>query len=221
LTPIRLSAERLKRKYLPQIETDQDTFTGSIDTIVRQVDTIGNLINEFSAFARMPAPVFNYESACDLVRQAVYLQQGARSDVRFETQLPDDDIQLYCDSRKVAQALTNLVQNAVQSVLQRLAVERDDSEPGWVLVKLDATDQFCSIEVRDNGLGLPADEPVERLTEPYVTKRADGTGLGLAIVKKIMEEHAGTISMRNRDGSGASVVLAFPMMPAANNAAAE
>lgn len=219
LTPIRLSAERLKRKYLPQIERDQDTFTGSIDTIVRQVDTIGNLINEFSAFARMPAPVFNYESACDLVRQAVYLQQGARAEVRFETELPDDDIQLYCDSRKVAQALTNLVQNAVQSVLQRLMNEADGGERGWVLVRLEATESFCSIEVHDNGQGLPADEPVGRLTEPYVTKRADGTGLGLAIVKKIMEEHAGTISLSNREGGGAYVSLSFPMIPAASPAA--
>ncbi len=221
LTPIRLSAERLKRKYLPQIEQDQDTFTGSIDTIVRQVDTIGNLINEFSAFARMPAPVFNYESACDLVRQAVYLQQGARAEVRFETELPDDDIQLYCDSRKVAQALTNLVQNAVQSVLQRLTNEADHGERGWVLVRLKATESFCSIEVHDNGQGLPTDEPVGRLTEPYVTKRADGTGLGLAIVKKIMEEHAGTISLSNREGGGACVSLSFPMIPAASKTAAE
>ncbi|MEM7044409.1 MAG: PAS domain-containing sensor histidine kinase [Pseudomonadota bacterium] len=221
LTPIRLSAERLKRKYLPQIEQDQDTFTGSIDTIVRQVDTIGSLINEFSAFARMPAPVFDYESACDLIRQAVYLQQGARAEVRFETELPEQDIQLYCDSRKVAQALTNLVQNAVQSVLQRLANEGDQGERGWVLVRLEATEQFCSIDVHDNGLGLPADEPVGRLTEPYVTKRADGTGLGLAIVKKIMEEHAGTIALANREGGGACVSLSFPMMPAASSAAAE
>ncbi|MGI9509894.1 MAG: ATP-binding protein, partial [Geminicoccaceae bacterium] len=221
LTPIRLSAERLKRKYLPQIESDQDTFKGSIDTIVRQVDTIGALINEFSAFARMPAPVFNHESACDLVRQAVYLQQGARSDVTFETQLPDGDIQLYCDSRKVAQALTNLVQNAVQSVVQRLADAPDGSDSGWVLVKLEATEQFCSIEVHDNGLGLPADEPAGRLTEPYVTKRVDGTGLGLAIVKKIMEEHAGTVSLRDRKGGGACVSLAFPMISAAKCAAAE
>ncbi|MEM8950676.1 MAG: PAS domain-containing sensor histidine kinase [Pseudomonadota bacterium] len=221
LTPIRLSAERLKRKYLPQIESDQETFTGSIDTIVRQVDTIGNLINEFSAFARMPAPVFNFESACDLVRQAVYLQQGARAEVRFETELPDEDIQLYCDSRKVAQALTNLVQNAVQSVLQRLEENPEGVEKGWVLVKLEATESFCSIEVHDNGLGLPADEPVGRLTEPYVTKRADGTGLGLAIVKKIMEEHAGTISLSNREGGGAFVSLSFPMIPAASKTAAE
>lgn len=221
LTPIRLSAERLKRKYLPQIEADRDTFTGSIDTIVRQVDTIGALINEFSAFARMPAPVFNHESACDLVRQAVYLQQGARAEVKFETELPDDDIQLYCDSRKVAQALTNLVQNAVQSVLQRMAKEPEGGERGWVLVKLDATEQFCSIEVHDNGLGLPADEPVGRLTEPYVTKRADGTGLGLAIVKKIMEEHSGTISLSNREGGGACVSLAFPVMPAASPTASK
>ena len=88
LTPIRLSAERLRRKYLPQIEDDPEAFANSTDTIVRQVDSIGRLINEFSAFARMPAPVFAYESGKDLVRQAVYLQQGAHPEIRFETRLP-------------------------------------------------------------------------------------------------------------------------------------
>ena len=170
----------------------------------------------------MPAPVFNFESACDLVRQAVYLQQGARAEVRFETELPDEDIQLYCDSRKVAQALTNLVQNAVQSVLQRLGTRtRQTARKAGFWSSLRRRKQFCSIEVHDNGLGLPADEPVGRLTEPYVTKRADGTGLGLAIVKKIMEEHAGTISLSNREGGGACVGLAFPMMPASSPSASK
>jgi two-component system nitrogen regulation sensor histidine kinase NtrY len=221
LTPIRLSAERLKRKYLPQIKEDKETFVGSTETIVRQVDNIGRLINEFSAFARMPAPVFNRESACDLVRQAVYLQAGARPEIRFETQLPDEDIQLYCDNRKVAQALTNLLQNAVQSVRQRLEDDKGEGEPGRIEARLSETEQFCLIEVEDNGLGLPKDEPVGRLTEPYVTKRADGTGLGLAIVKKIMEEHGGTISLRNASGLGAIVALAFPVVPVVDRAAAE
>ena len=114
LTPIRLSAERLRRKYLPQIEDDPEAFANSTDTIVRQVDSIGRLINEFSAFARMPAPVFAYESGKDLVRQAVYLQQGAHPEIRFETRLPEGDVQLYCDAQQVAQALTNLLQNAVE-----------------------------------------------------------------------------------------------------------
>ena len=219
LTPIRLSAERLKRKYLPQIQKDPEAFAASADTIVHQVDNIGRLINEFSAFARMPAPVFERESAADLIRQAVHLQQGARPEIRFETRLPAHDVQLYCDGRQVAQALTNLLQNAVDSVLERRSAEADGQEAGWVLVRLGERGERAVIEVEDNGRGLP--EPMDRLTEPYVTTRASGTGLGLAIVKKIMEEHGGALTLANRTGGGASVGLVFPAMRALDGAAAE
>jgi two-component system nitrogen regulation sensor histidine kinase NtrY len=219
LTPIRLSAERLRRKYLPQIKVDPDAFANSTDTIVRQVDSIGRLINEFSAFARMPAPVFAYESGKDLVRQAVHLQQGARPEIRFETQLPAGDVQLYCDAQQVAQALTNLLQNAVESVLERMKQQAGSESPGRVVVKLIETPDRCLIEVHDNGCGLP--ESAERLTEPYVTMRRSGTGLGLAIVKKIMEEHGGSLTLRNRDAGGACVALAFPAFRVLGGAAAE
>jgi two-component system, NtrC family, nitrogen regulation sensor histidine kinase NtrY len=219
LTPIRLSAERLRRKYLPQINHDPDAFANSTDTIIRQVDSIGRLINEFSAFARMPAPVFAYESGKDLVRQAVHLQQGAHPEIRFETRLPDGDIQLYCDGQQVAQALTNLLQNAVESVLERMKQQAGSDPPGRVMVKLIETPDRCLIEVHDNGSGLP--EPAERLTEPYVTLRRSGTGLGLAIVKKIMEEHGGSLMLRNRTARGACVALAFPVFRALGGAAAE
>jgi two-component system, NtrC family, nitrogen regulation sensor histidine kinase NtrY len=219
LTPIRLSAERLRRKYLPQIEDDPEAFANSTDTIVRQVDSIGRLINEFSAFARMPAPVFAQESGKDLVRQAVYLQQGAHPEIRFETRLPEGDVQLYCDAQQVAQALTNLLQNAVESVLERMKRQEGGEAPGWVAVELIETPERCLIEVQDNGCGLP--EPTERLTEPYVTMRPAGTGLGLAIVKKIMEEHGGSLTLRNREAGGACVVLAFPAIRAFHGAAAE
>jgi two-component system, NtrC family, nitrogen regulation sensor histidine kinase NtrY len=219
LTPIRLSAERLRRKYLPQIKDDPDAFANSTDTIVRQVDSIGRLINEFSAFARMPAPIFAYESGKDLVRQAVYLQQGAHPEIRFETRLPDGDVQLYCDGQQVAQALTNLLQNAVESVLERMKQQESGDSPGRVMVKVIETPDRCLIEVHDNGGGLP--EPAARLTEPYVTMRRSGTGLGLAIVKKIMEEHGGSLTLRNRTAGGACVALAFPAFRALGGAAAE
>jgi two-component system nitrogen regulation sensor histidine kinase NtrY len=219
LTPIRLSAERLRRKYLPQIKNDPDAFANSTDTIVRQVDSIGRLINEFSAFARMPAPIFAYESGKDLVRQAVYLQQGAHPEIRFETRLPDGDVQLYCDGQQVAQALTNLLQNAVESVLERMKQQESGDSPGRVMVKVIETPDRCLIEVHDNGGGLP--EPAARLTEPYVTMRRSGTGLGLAIVKKIMEEHGGSLTLRNRTAGGACVALAFPAFRALGGAAAE
>jgi two-component system nitrogen regulation sensor histidine kinase NtrY len=219
LTPIRLSADRLRRKYLPQIGIDREAFTTSVDTIIRQVDSIGRLINEFSAFARMPTPAFALELGNDLVRQAVHLQQGARPEIGFETQLPEGEVRLYCDAQQVAQALTNLLQNAVQSVLDRTKQADGSDAPGWVMVKLVETQDRCLIEVHDNGCGLP--EPAERLTEPYVTTRPTGTGLGLAIVKKIMEEHGGSLTLRNRPGGGACAVLAFPLAGMAHEAAAE
>jgi two-component system nitrogen regulation sensor histidine kinase NtrY len=117
----------------------------------------------------------------------------------------------------VAQALTNLLQNAVQSVLERDPPEGGSDAPGWVMVKLVETRDRCLIEVHDNGGGLP--EPVERLTEPYVTTRPTGTGLGLAIVKKIMEEHGGSLTLRNRTAGGACAVLAFPRVGVTHEAA--
>jgi two-component system nitrogen regulation sensor histidine kinase NtrY len=126
---------------------------------------------------------------------------------------------LYCDAQQVAQALTNLLQNAVESVLERMKRQEGGEAPGWVAVELIATPERCLIEVQDNGCGLP--EPTERLTEPYVTMRSTGTGLGLAIVKKIMEEHGGSLSLHNREAGGARVVLAFPAFRAFHEAAAE
>jgi two-component system nitrogen regulation sensor histidine kinase NtrY len=219
LTPIRLSAERLKRRYLPQIVMDPESFATSADTIVRQVDNIGRLINEFSAFARMPAPQFAHESANQLVRQAVQMQEHARPEIAFATRLPERDVRLYCDAGQVAQALTNLLQNAVESIEERMEGEAADRSPGRIVVALRETDQFCLIEVQDNGRGLPSELP-DRLTEPYVTTRAHGTGLGLAIVKKIMEEHGGSLVLRNRAAGGASVELAFPIGQAVSGTAA-
>jgi two-component system nitrogen regulation sensor histidine kinase NtrY len=165
----------------------------------------------------MPAPVFAYESGKDLVRQAVNLQQGARPEICFETRLPAGDVQLYCDAQQVAQALTNLLQNAVESVLERMKQQGGGGSPGRVVVKLIEKPDRCLIEVHDNGTGLP--EPAERLTEPYVTMRRSGTGLGLAIVKKIMEEHGGSLALRNRPAGGACVALAFPAFRALGEAA--
>jgi two-component system nitrogen regulation sensor histidine kinase NtrY len=115
--------------------------------------------------------------------------------------------------------LTNLLQNAVESVLERMEQQEGSATPGWVMVELVEARERCLIEVHDNGSGLP--EPTERLTEPYVTMRRSGTGLGLAIVKKIMEEHGGSVTLRNRTAGGACVVLAFPTFRALHGAAAE
>jgi two-component system nitrogen regulation sensor histidine kinase NtrY len=205
LTPIRLSAERLERKYLRQISDDRESFTKSIATIVRQVDTIGRLIGEFSAFARMPPAVMREENVDELVRDAAFLQQSAWPRIRFDVDLPPErPVRLACDGQKVSQALTNLLQNSINAVS-----EGGGADGGVITVRLRRGPGAVLIEVEDDGPGFPPDR--ERLFEPYVTTRVKGTGLGLAIVKKIMEEHGGSVELLAREGRGALVRLAFPI----------
>ena len=203
LTPIRLSAERLERKYTAQIAEDRVGFGKSIATIIRQVDTIGRLISEFSAFARMPAPLLREESVAELVRDAVFLQQQAWPQISFSVELPAEPIRLVCDGPKVSQALTNLLQNGINAVS-----EGSPPAPWTISVRAHRTEHAVQIEVEDNGPGFPSDR--ERLFEPYVTTRAKGTGLGLAIVKKIMEEHGGSVELLAGRVGGALVRLDFP-----------
>ena len=143
LTPIRLSAERLERKYLKQIGEDRDLFTNAIATIIRQVDTIGRLINEFSAFARMPAPVLREENVGELVRDAVFLQQSAWPRIQFTVELPSKPVRLICDGQKVTQALTNLLQNSIN------ALSEGQRAPPWtIVVRVREHDTNVQLEVR-------------------------------------------------------------------------
>ncbi|PJK28651.1 sensor histidine kinase NtrY-like [Minwuia thermotolerans] len=207
LTPIQLSAERLKRKYLKQIETDREIFLQCTDTIVRQVGDIGRMIDEFSAFARMPAPVMRPEPVADLVRQAVFAVEVANPSVEFRMDLEAGLPPLPCDRRQVAQVLTNVLLNAVQAIEARETCD----ELGVVEVKLSCNSDGVVITVTDNGIGLPVSER-DRLTEPYMTTRDKGTGLGLAIVRKIMEDHSGSLHLGDRaTGPGAAVTLVFPL----------
>jgi len=203
LTPIQLSAERLKRKYLAEISSDPETFATCTDTIVRHVGDIGRMVDEFSSFARVPKPVMRDENLSDLCSQTVFLQRTARSDIEFLTELPEKPLYYRCDGRQLGQALTNLLLNAVDAIDARQGV---DLPQGRVVVRLGYSDGMTVIEVEDNGRGLPA-HGRERLTEPYFTTRRKGTGLGLAIVKKIMEDHGGRLQMDDAADGGASVRL--------------
>jgi two-component system nitrogen regulation sensor histidine kinase NtrY len=208
LTPIQLSAERLKRKYLRQISVDPETFSTCTDTIVRHVGDIGRMVDEFSSFARMPAPVIKPENVVEICRQAVFLQQNAHSDISFSLDAPEGDVAIACDARQLSQALINLLKNAAEAIQGRPGAPAD-LPAGTVHVRVCEENGQGMIVVEDNGKGLPAAER-DRLTEPYVTTRAKGTGLGLAIVKKIMEDHGGALILEDREGGGARVKLAFP-----------
>src|SRR5437763_2672939 len=176
LTPIQLSAERLRRKYLREIKNDQETFKICTDTIIRHVEDIGRMVDEFSSFARMPAPVLKPEDLTAIVERAVFLQRTAHPEMAFETSFSTRPIPLRCDARLVGQALINIVKNAIESIEGRI-VDGKPEPAGWVAVTATDADGRVSITVEDNGKGLPQQHR-ERLTEPYVTTRTKGTGLG-------------------------------------------
>ena len=211
LTPIQLSAERLKRKYLDEIVTEPDVFVTCTDTIVRQVSDIGRMVDEFSAFARMPAPVMDSADIAEICEQAVFLRRNADSEITYRAETPKGAVTLRCDARQVSQAVINLLKNASESILDRNRTNGQKSVPGQVVLRLSQSDRETVIEVEDNGPGLPK-ELQHRLTEPYVTTRKKGTGLGLAIVAKIMEDHGGTFTIENRpSGGGALARLTFAL----------
>jgi two-component system nitrogen regulation sensor histidine kinase NtrY len=207
LTPIQLAAERLQRRFADEISSDRDTFERLTGTIVRQVGDLRRMVDEFSNFARMPKPVFREENVHEIARQALFLHEVAHPAISFTLEPPTGDFRMVCDRRQLAQALTNVVKNAVEAIESRrnrgehsLAGDRVDlrlREDGGLLV----------IDVLDTGIGLPEDR--ERLTEPYMTTRVRGTGLGLAIVKKIVEEHMGEIAFLDRQGGGTHVRISF------------
>jgi two-component system nitrogen regulation sensor histidine kinase NtrY len=208
LTPIQLSAERLKRRYLKQIKDDPETFSICTDTIIRQVGDIGRMVDEFSSFARMPRPTVQPEDAKELCQQALFLQRSGNPEIRYVSTLPDHPVPLICDRRQIAQVLTNILKNSAEAIEGREARPGQALPPGEITLTLRDEDATVRIVVEDNGKGLPK-EGRERLTEPYMTTRSKGTGLGLAIVKKIMEDHGGYLGLDDREGGGARISLVF------------
>ncbi|MDH5488733.1 MAG: PAS domain-containing sensor histidine kinase [Rhodospirillaceae bacterium] len=219
LTPIQLSAERLQRRYLGQITDDPETFKICTETIIRQVEDLGRMVDEFSSFARMPQAVLKNENVSEICRQSIFLEKNRYPDISFEMNLPQDDVVLNCDATQISRALTNLIKNAAESVSELMDVDKDLN--GKVKVTLTHEEGVATkITVEDNGKGLPA-ENMEQLTEPYVTTREKGTGLGLAIVRKIMEDHNGELILKNRQSGGAAIALAFPLTEKTNTITAE
>jgi two-component system nitrogen regulation sensor histidine kinase NtrY len=193
LTPIQLSAERLRRKYGKTITNDPAVFEQCTDTIIRQVDDIRRMVDEFSKFARMPKPVIGNEDVADTARQAVFLMKVANPEIDFDVELAEDPMPARFDRRLLSQALTNIIKNATEAIAARPA---GSNERGRIRVDVARDGQDIVIDIVDNGIGLPK-QGRNRLLEPYVTTREKGTGLGLAIVGRILEEHGGSIELRD------------------------
>jgi two-component system, NtrC family, nitrogen regulation sensor histidine kinase NtrY len=210
LTPIQLSAERLRRKYGRVLTTDRAVFEQCTETIVRQVEDIRRMVDEFSRFARMPKPVMAAEDVADTVRQVVFLMRVGHGDIDIETELPEDPMPANFDRRLISQALTNIIKNATEAIS---ALPPGEIERGRICVGASREGRYIVIDVVDNGIGLPKEQR-RRLMEPYVTTREKGTGLGLAIVGKILEEHGGRIELHDAaektpDARGAWIQLRF------------
>ena len=212
LTPIQLSAERLKRRYGRHIVEGRDIFDQCTDTIIRQVDDIKRMVDEFSSFARTPKARPARDDLTDCVRQAIFLMRVGRSDITFEEQLPNEPVFADFDRRLVSQALTNVLKNATEGI----DALGEHPSRGVVLTTLSVNGaDVAEIAVSDNGKGFPREDR-HRLLEPYVTTRAEGTGLGLPIVVKIFEDHGGGVDLldgleRLDGGLGAKVSMKLPL----------
>jgi two-component system, NtrC family, nitrogen regulation sensor histidine kinase NtrY len=193
LTPIQLSAERIRRKFGKSITEDKAVFEQCTDTIVRQVDDIRRMVDEFSRFARMPKPVIEGEDVADTVRQAVFLMRVGHPDVDIEADIKEEPLRANFDRRLISQALTNIIKNATEAIE---AVPAGELQRGRIDVIATRENDDIVIDVIDNGIGLPKVSRA-RLLEPYVTTREKGTGLGLAIVGRVLEDHGGRIELHD------------------------
>ncbi len=212
LTPIQLSAERIRRKYGKVIVTDREVFDQCTATIVRQVDEIKRMVDEFSAFARMPKPAIAPNDLTEIAKQNLFMIRVAHPDIDFAFSAEggaghSEKIVAAFDIRLLSQVITNILKNAVEAVAE---VPADVLGKGRIALDLAVEDGFAVITVTDNGKGFPA-EGRQRLLEPYMTTREGGTGLGLAIVSKVLEEHGGGISLNdNPAGRGGQVRMRVP-----------
>ena len=215
LTPIQLSAERIRRKFAPKLGEESDSLEQMTGVIIRQTGDLRRIVDEFSKFARMPEPETSEQNLTQLVRDAVFLQQAGQPEVKITSDLPNTPVMAEIDATMISQALTNLIKNAGEAIESLKQKKPPDNLKPQVAVTMSASEQHITVTISDNGVGLPEDRAA--LFEPYVTTRSEGTGLGLPIVKKIIEEHGGTLSLENarpfegQDHFGAMAVIKLPV----------
>ncbi len=196
LTPIQLAAERIKRKYKKHITLEPEIFLSCISTIIRQVDGMRKMVNEFSAFARMPVPVFTKVNLTNLVSDIASLSVLSNENIKVNIKVPKRTLYAVVDENQIRQAMQNIISNGINSMIER---KNNNKIKNMLTVELKKVKNNYNISVSDTGIGLP-ENIKDDLTDPYVTSRKNGTGLGLAIVKKIMEDHNGTLEVKNIEG---------------------
>ncbi len=211
LTPIQLSAERLARKYTKEIKSDRETFENCTQTIIRQVGSLEQMVDEFSAFARMPTPELASTDLAVVLEDSIFAQGVSFPEIKFKkTGTWPDKTLVHGDERLLNQALTNVLKNAGEAVQRKMEAAEAGYFTGEVEIELIDTGSRLAIHITDNGPGWPFKD-TDRLMEPYVTTRDTGTGLGLAIVKRIVEDHGGQLKLEDRvDAGGARTIIYLP-----------
>ena len=195
LTPIQLSAERIKRKFGPRLGEESDSLDQMTDVIVRQTNDLRRIVDEFSKFARMPEPDRKPADLGELVRAAVLLQENGHPEISYKNTISKTAMPVLVDDTMISQALTNLLKNAAEAIETRKKSGQEFAPQ--IRVSLRVLRGEARLSIQDNGVGLPVDRV--RLFEPYVTSREEGTGLGLPIVLKIIDEHEGTLTLSDAD----------------------
>ncbi|MCF6274445.1 MAG: PAS domain-containing sensor histidine kinase [Robiginitomaculum sp.] len=212
LTPIQLSAERLEKKFKSEITSDPEVFSNCTRTIVRQVSNLGRMVDEFSAFARMPAPILEPINLHNLLKETLFAAQVGFPDIQFSyDKNPGADVDILCDERLISQALTNIYKNAGEAISRRIDDTGQEELDGVISTDVSVVGTLVCIDITDNGQGWP-EQDRERLLEPYMTTRDEGSGLGLAIVKRIAEDHGGSLELVSisADKIGARVRICLP-----------
>ncbi|GHU11084.1 PAS domain-containing sensor histidine kinase [Alphaproteobacteria bacterium] len=203
LTPIQLSAERLRRKYISQISTDSHIFSELVNTIIRQVGDIKRLIDDFNFFARLPEPILRVCNVYEIGKQAVFLMENATNGIELTFIHAKEKYETKADERLLHQSIVNLIQNSIN------ALNTINKESKKIFVTIDETVGYVTVSVEDNGPGLPK-ERMESLATPYFTLTPKGTGLGLTIVKKIVQDHGGELLFEESKYGGAKVTMSVP-----------
>lgn len=217
LTPIQLSAERIRRKFAPKLGDESENLEQMTGVIIRQTGDLRRIVDEFSKFARMPEPDRKTHDLAKLVNDAVLLQRLGQPDVEIKLTGAESALMAEFDDTMIFQAMTNLIKNAGEAIVSLVKKGAPADLRPQIVVEVSDVDGHACITIADNGIGLPEDRA--RLFEPYVTTRSEGTGLGLPIVKKIIEEHGGTLQLQNApvfDGQnhfGAMAVIKLLLAP--------
>jgi two-component system nitrogen regulation sensor histidine kinase NtrY len=213
LTPISLAAEQIHRKFKTEIKSNPEAFKKYVDTIVRNVNDIGRMVEDFVSFAKITKPILKRENLINIISDVIFMQQNAWENIEYTFDKKQKSCYILCDRAQISQVVINLLKNAAESIVGRVNKEGRKSAAGHIKINLDVNreNKTVTVIVKDNGMGF-AGELIDQVTEPYVTTKEMGTGLGLSIVRKILDDHKGTLHIETLPEGGAEISFTLKLV---------